>query len=98
MARYRFGQGSMIPYFLLGPRMDLLLNHSSDSDYPLDNQKSIIFGLTSGVGLEFRLQQLGLYTELQYLPDISPVTNEEPLLINNNMISLTLGVRWFASE
>lgn len=98
MARYRIGQGSLHPYFLLGPRLDILLKYTSESEYPLDEQNSIILGLTSGVGLEYNLKRLALFTELKYLPDISPVANQEPLLINNNMLSLTLGVRWNASE
>ncbi|MCD4709525.1 MAG: PorT family protein [Bacteroidales bacterium] len=98
MARYMVGQGSLVPYFLLGPRVDILLKYSSGSEYPLVKQNGTILGLTCGAGVEFRLQKLGLFTELQYLPDISPVTSEEPLLINNNMISLTMGIRWFPSE
>lgn len=98
MARYRIGQGSLHPYFLLGPRLDILLKYQSESEYPLVDQNSIILGLTCGGGLEFNLQRLALFTELKYMPDISPVTNQEPLLINNNMLSLTLGVRWVASE
>jgi len=98
MARFRVGQGSLVPYFLLGPRLDILLKYESGSEYPLVAQNSIILGLTCGTGLEYKLQRLGLFTELKYLPDISPVTNEEPLLIKNNMLSLTLGIRWLHSE
>lgn len=98
LARYRLGQRSLVPYFLLGPRMDILLKYSSESEYPLVKQNGAILGLTCGAGLEYRLQRLGLFTELQYLPDLSPVTNEEPLLINNNMVSFTLGIRWFTSD
>jgi len=98
MARYRLGQSSLLPYFLLGPRLDMLLNYSSDSEYPLTRQNGSIFGLTCGAGLEYRLEKLGLFTELQYQPDLSPVSSKDPLLINNNMLSLTLGLRWLASE
>jgi hypothetical protein len=98
MARFRVGQGSLVPYFLLGPRVDILLKYQSGSEYPLVDQNSIILGLTCGAGLEFKLQRLGLFTELKYLPDIGPVTSKEPLLINNNMLSLTLGIRRIGSE
>ena len=98
MARYRFGQGPFVPYFLLGPRMDVLLKYSSDSDYPLADQNSVILGLTIGAGLEYRLERLGLFTELQYQGDLFPVTGEDPLLVNNHMGSLTLGIRWFVSD
>ena len=97
LARYRFGQGSFVPYFLLGPRMDILLKYSSDSDYPLNDQNAVILGLTIGAGLEYRLKGLGLFTELQYQGDLYPVTGKDPLLINNHMISLSLGLRWIAS-
>lgn len=98
MARYRFGQGSFVPYFLLGPRMDILLKYNSDSDYPLEDQNSVILGLTIGAGLEYRLKGLGLFTELQYQGDLYPVTGEDPLLVNNHMGSLTFGLRWFVSD
>jgi hypothetical protein len=96
MARYRMGQGSLVPYFLLGPRIDMLLDYSTDSEYPLDNQNGTILGLTLGAGLEYKLEKLGLFTELQYQPDLSPLTSEEPLHINNDMISFTLGLRWLS--
>ena len=98
MARYRWDLQSLTPYLLLGPRVDFLLNYKSGSDYELDTQSLSLLGLTCGAGLEYRLQNLGVFAELQFQPDLSPVSNEEPLLINNNILSLTLGVRWIASE
>ena len=95
MARYRLGQGSLQPYFLLGPRVDILLKYSSDSEYPLENQNKVIPGLTLGTGLEYGLTRLGLFAELQYQGDIIPVTGRDPLLVNNHFLSFTLGIRWF---
>lgn len=96
--RYRLGQGPLVPYILAGPRLDLLLNYSSDSDYPLETQRGVVFGLSCGAGVEYSLQKIGLFGELQYLPDISPVTSEEPLLIRNRMLSLLLGIRWMIPD
>lgn len=98
MARYRMGQGSLQPYFLLGPRVDFLLKYDTDSEYPLDDQNSVIPGLTIGAGLEYRLNNLGLFAELQYQGDLFPVTGQDPLLVNNHLISFTLGVRKLISE
>lgn len=98
MARYRFGSSSMHPYLLLGPRMDILLKYNTDSTYPLRDQNSVIMGLSLGAGLEYRLNGLGLFAELQYQGDFFPVTGQDPLLVNNHMISLTLGLRWLASD
>lgn len=98
MARYRMGQGALQPYFLLGPRIDMLLDYSTDSEYPLDDQNGTIPGLTFGTGLEYRLNKLAILSELQYQGDMIPVSGQDPLLINNHMISFTLGIRWFLSE
>jgi hypothetical protein len=98
MAMYRLGQGSLQPYFLLGPRVDILLKYETDSEYPLDEQNRVIPGLTFGTGLEYKLNNLGLFAELQYQGDFFPVTGQDPLLVNNHMISFTLGVRRLVSE
>jgi hypothetical protein len=98
VVRYRLGQGSLVPYILAGPRLDLLLNYSSDSDYPLEMQRVVVFGLSCGAGAEYSLQKMGLFGELQYQPDLSPVTNEDPLLIRNRMLSLMLGIRWMIPD
>jgi len=98
MVRYRLGKGSLQPYFLLGPRVDILLKYQSDSEYPLDDQNSLIPGLTLGTGLEYPLNDLGLFIEFQYQGDIIPVTGQDPLLVNNHFLSLTLGVRWLVSD
>jgi len=98
MVRYRLGQGKVHPYFLLGPRVDFLLKYKTDSEYPLDDQNSVIPGLTLGTGLEYQLEKLFLFTELQYQGDFIPVTGQDPLLINNHLLSITLGIRWIVSE
>jgi len=98
MARYRMGQNTLHPYFLLGPRVDVLLKYKSDSEYPLEDQNSVIPGLTIGAGLEYDLSNLSVFAELQFQGDIRPVTGQEPLLVNNHLLSLTLGVRWLASD
>lgn len=98
MARYRWDLENLTPYLLLGPRVDFLLNYKSESEHELSTQNLTLLGLSCGAGLEFKLQKLGAFAELQFQPDLSPVSNEEPLLINNNILFLTLGIRWIASE
>jgi hypothetical protein len=98
LVRYRLGQGSLQPYFLLGPRVDILLKYQTDSDYPLEDQNSVIPGLTLGTGLEYGLGRLGVFAEFQFQGDLIPVTGKDPLLVNNHLLSLTLGIRWLASD
>ena len=93
MARYRMNREGMDPYVLLGPRLDYLLTYRTDSDYPLEEQNSIVLGLTGGMGLEIDLQKLGFFLEVQYQPDLSHVSSSEPLCITNNLFSIALGVR-----
>jgi len=93
MARYRFELEHLIPYLLLGPRLDVLLNYSTDSEWPLESWQGYAVGLTVGVGMEYSFGQMNLLTEIQFQPDLSPLTNQEPLLINNNMLAIWLGIR-----
>jgi len=97
MVRYRWDLEKWSPYLLLGPRMDFLLSYRSDGEYPLEEQNQTILGLSVGAGLEYSLYPLGFFAEWQYLPDLSPVTHREPLLIKHNALALTLGIRWSAS-
>jgi len=94
MARYRIDMESITPYAMLGPRVDFLLKYKTDSDYPLEEQNKVIPGLTGGLGVEFTLNELGIFIELQYQSDLMPVTGKDPLLINNNIFLFTLGIRY----
>ena len=93
MARYRQELKHMVIYALLGPRIDYLLIYSTDSDYPLEEQNEFILGLTGGFGIEYKFANMNAFAEIQYQPDLSPVTNKEPLLVNNNCLFVSLGVR-----
>ena len=94
MARYRIDMESITPYAMLGPRVDFLLKYKTDSDYPLEEQNKVIPGLTGGLGVEFNLNELGIFIEFQYQSDLMPVTGKDPLLINNNIFLFTLGIRY----
>ncbi len=98
MVRYRWDLGKLTPYLLLGPRVDFLLSYKTDSDYSLEEQNEIIPGLTCGLGAEFNLNTMGLFLELQYQTDAMPVSGKDPLLINNNVLLFTLGIRRIVSE
>jgi hypothetical protein len=98
MARCRIELDRLTPYALLGVRMDFLLAYRTDSDYPLEEQHTVIPGLTGGLGLEYNLNGLGIFLEFQYQSDVMPVTGKDPLLINNNILLLTLGIRYLNAD
>jgi len=97
MLRARTNNGGFEPYGLLGPRLDLLLGYSTTSEYPLEEQNNLILGLSIGAGVEYTIRGKGIFVEVQFQPDLSPVTNHEPLLINNNSLLFSLGIRWISS-
>jgi hypothetical protein len=94
MARYRIELDPVTPYALLGLRADFLLKYDTESDYPLEEQNRVIPGLTGGLGLEYNLHEMGVFIEFQYQTDAMPVTGRDPLLINNNIFLITLGLRY----
>jgi hypothetical protein len=98
MLRARTENGAWIPYALIGPRLDMLLYYSSQSDYPLEEQNRFVLGLSMGVGIEFSLSRRALLIEIQYQPDLSPLVNTAPLHINNNSLVFTAGLSFGASR
>jgi len=94
MARYKIHREDITPYGVLGPRLDYLLKYTTDSGYPLEEQNKIIFGLSGGAGVEFNMSNRGIFVEVQYQPDLSPVTSKEPLDVRNHILLFTLGIRY----
>lgn len=92
MVRFQKDYGKISVYTLLGPRLDVLLNYASDSPYPLEEQWDKILGLSGAFGTEYLLEKIALFVELQYQPDLSPVANNEPLLVNNEALLVSIGV------
>ena len=94
MVRFRFDKRQISPYLMLGPRFDYLLNYKTDSDHPLEEQNSFLLGIHGGAGVEYILRNLGIFIEVQYQSDLQPVTTQDPILINNNVLLFNLGIRY----
>lgn len=92
--RYRILRGNFTPYLLAGPRLDVLLGYESDAAYPLEEQRSVIPGLSFGLGAEAWFGQTGIFFEMQYQGDLFPVTGTDPVLINNLAGLFTIGLRY----
>jgi hypothetical protein len=97
MARFRTDLERITPYALGGIRLDMLLNYSTDSEYPLEEQNRLILGLNLGIGLELNLDRVKPFVEVQAQSDLRPVTGQDPLLVNNNSLMFTLGFRWIGT-
>lgn len=99
MVRYRHELEKVVFYTLLGPRIDWLKSYFTTSEYPLEQQNEVIIGLTGAFGFEYKLDYLtldylGVFAEIQYQADLSPLTNKAPLLVNNDCLLLSVGVRF----
>lgn len=92
--RFRILKGGVTPYLMVGPRVDFLLNYSTDSSYPLEDQNKVIAGLNLGAGVDANLTGLALFAECIFQGDAFPVTGADPMLINNHAFLLTLGLRY----
>jgi hypothetical protein len=94
LVSYHLGGGMLRPYLAGGPRMDVLLSYECTSEYPLEEQNSLIPGLSLGAGADFQLGPLGMFLEVQYQGDIIPVTGVDPLLVNNHVVLVLLGLKF----
>jgi hypothetical protein len=93
MARYRLEKGKMGIFGLLGPRMDILLAYDTDSEYPLIEQNNYLFGLTGALGIEIGFPLISVFSEVQFMPDLSPVSNFGTLFVKNNTFLVDIGIR-----
>lgn len=95
-----------IPSLLLGMRLDYKLSYTSDFDFtPIENNfEKTIYGISAGVGFEYKMNSLGFLSELQYQHDLSKLMDVEPFENNtgrevtNSAISISLGVKYYFSK
>ena len=92
--QYRILNRSLTPFLVVGPRLDILVDYKTDSDYPLEDQHTIIPGLSIGGGVEYFPGRMGIFLEMLYQGDIIPVFGTEPMLINNHTGLCNIGLRY----
>lgn len=94
-----------IPYIIFGGRIDYQLSYQSDLNLKLfeNNFHKIIWGLSAGTGMEFKIKNIGIITEFQYLYDLTKLmdtpssTNNTGLKINNKAYIISIGGKSLAS-
>lgn len=94
MVRFRIEDLGLTYFALLGPRFERLFGYNTTSEYPLERRETNAFGLTAGIGAEYSMESMEAFAELQFQPDMTAVTEDEPLLVKNRLFMLTLGVRF----
>jgi hypothetical protein len=106
MLKIRYESVNLIPYALLGLRIDYQLNYVSDLDYfRIDNNiNKTIFGANFGAGLEYNAGQFGIFVEGNYQYDFNKVTDTDQswngpgIKINNKAFIICAGLKYNLRE
>jgi len=105
MLKARLEFGAFVPYIFLGPRLDLYLSNEVDVGVffvglPEDDMKTVVFGMTYGLGLEYVLGRVGFAVIFSQQYDFTNAfaieeLNIGPESIKNNAFVLDLGIKYY---
>ncbi len=103
MLKIKYPFKHIIPYGLLGLRCDYQLSYTSTHDYSSieSDFHKVIFGMSSGAGVEYKLKNIGINVEFQYHYDFSKVMDTHTdgivsgILVYNNAYIISAGVKYY---
>ena len=106
MLKAGFETTHIIPYALVGLRMDYQLSVQPEVNYEAIKKdvKKTIWGVNFGAGIEYKLKVVGIFFEGQYHYDFSkvldtPVTsNNVGLEIKNKAFIITAGIKYYLKK
>lgn len=106
MLRIRHETGRIVPYALLGFRMDYQLSYQSDLNLqPIENDfRKTLWGGNLGAGLEYKTKQFGLLLEGQYHIDFTDLVNIPPsgtnagVEVENRAFVWCIGLRYYLPQ
>jgi len=82
------------PYIGIGPRVDYLFTFRTDGvKQSTSNINSTVFGLNVFTGVEYQLNDVGLFFEAKYMHDFTHASDQFFFMSKNRALILTLGVR-----
>ncbi|MCK4569677.1 MAG: hypothetical protein KAT76_05250 [Bacteroidales bacterium] len=71
MLKVRYELGNFIPYIYFGPRMDFMLTKSFENAFSYGEPEKVIFGIISGIDMEYRFKPHSIILGFQNQYDIS---------------------------
>ena len=99
MFKARLEFGSFIPYIYFGPRVDFLVTKSFELVMPFEYLSKVIFGLTYGIGLEYRFMPFAVVIGFHHQYDFTnayevegTVASQKSFKYNAYVISLGMKV------
>jgi len=72
MLKVRYEFGRIIPSIYIGPRVDYMLTDSYENAIPFGKTNDFIFGISSGVDLEYNFDQMAIILGFQNQFDLTP--------------------------
>lgn len=95
LAKLRYDRGGVVPYLVVGPRLDVLLGGEPGGEGSfVDVFAPTAFGSTVGVGAEVdQPLPVRLFFELRYSFDVTNSLPDAPRDIYNNALDVLLGIR-----
>lgn len=85
-----------LPFIFLGPRLDYQVSYISDFNLKTfgEDFDKTIWGLSTGGGIEYKRNKIGIITEFQYQYDFEKVLNT-PVSIKNNAFIISMGIKYY---
>lgn len=92
-------------YVFTGPRIDLQTSYKTD--YLTNNFSEfnkMVWGLTYGVGIEYRIKSIGILLEFAGYPDFTTIRKDEPtetsagLKITGQSYTISTGIKYYLSR
>ncbi|MDF2437082.1 MAG: hypothetical protein K0Q95_1458 [Bacteroidota bacterium] len=93
--KFRYEMYSIIPYVMVGPRLDYTLSQASGSPEVTGSYLPLHLSLAAGGGLELvSYTNFKFFVEAFYVPDLMPAYVDPALHIKNKDIELRIGVKY----
>ena len=93
--KIRYEMYSIIPYVMIGPRLDYNLTQVTTSPAITGKFLPLHLSIAAGGGLEFvSYSNFKFFVEAFYNPDIMPAYISAPLHVNNKAIELRVGLKY----
>jgi hypothetical protein len=95
MAKLRLESDQFIPYFVAGPRLDILIGQARDPEQSTADYVIPEAGATFGLGAEFLLEPpTALIVEVRYAPNFTNAYEGEFVDIRNESLEMLVGFAW----
>jgi len=100
MLKVRYEFGRITPSIYIGPRLDYMLTDSYENAIPFGQTNDFVFGLSSGLDLEYTLDQMAIVLGFQNQFDLSPSIESSSAVgdMTYNAFAIYAGIKLFIPD